>query len=838
MNNIKIFAHFGRLPKGIVENFNAMLGVKARPLLRKLLQGVAAVCKVRVSKSKFLCLALMVSRIAYLRRHRGPKGVTLYLKTAFVLYQQSLGGQKLPNTAMVSSTLVSRNNRGIPRIIPAYLRAEIRRDAFNVMRWISSILNVYRDIDYEGAPKLSTITQPFTGDVSSLESMREYIAPFCTKFFAADSREAVKWRGRRLFLIWKAGPGMLKQSFLGNSNYNSHPHNVLRAFISLYRNSEIWESFLLLVRLMEHRGLDVLIRKFLDYELYKLPGVGPLGKLHAKEEAAGKVRLFAMVDAPTQWALYPLHELIMERLALISQDGTFNQTKPLNALLKRKCLYSYDLTAATDRLPLPLQRWLLGFVFGDDFARSWATLLTKRSYGFYQMGYSKYAGNYRYAVGQPMGAYSSWAMLALTHHFIVQVSAWRSGVVPLRSWFKEYAVLGDDIVIANKAVADQYLEILKSLGMPVNLHKSLVSHNGTCLEFAKRTIYKGIDISPVPLKEMNAAQGLAPAMVTFAMKYSLALPQLLQAFQFGWRNISWLSKPLGELPSQIRTLVLALNMPKSFEELPQFFNLGARRGKTFVANSLEIGEAFAVHTVPKLVQKVERKFDAVDSLAKTKDEMVAEIQSTVITSLYYKEWETAVGQFGLPFLRGKGFIMFNVGFLQTDINRNVTEFGLQELPDYIKSGVNQFIFVLYHLLYGRYISDYREVVMHVMRDLKALSNKYMTIPNSDALVLRPTRKAITQAGLGTNGYGFFHRYWDTLQALDELASISPAVLSFEKPAGDEGLALSYGALTPIHIRYYRLWSGVMQGTQSLLDLNVNPKNVVAKGLMPSDGSEE
>lgn len=25
-----------------------------------------------------------------------------------------------------------------------------------------------------------------------------------------------------------------------------------------------------------------------------------------------------------------------------------------------------------------------------------------------------------YAVGQPMGALSSWAMLALTHHFIVQ----------------------------------------------------------------------------------------------------------------------------------------------------------------------------------------------------------------------------------------------------------------------------------------------------------------------------------------------------------------------------------------------------------------------------------
>lgn len=34
----------------------------------------------------------------------------------------------------------------------------------------------------------------------------------------------------------------------------------------------------------------------------------------------------------------------------------------------------------------------------------------------------------RYAVGQPMGALSSWAMLALTHHFIVQYAAYRTGI--------------------------------------------------------------------------------------------------------------------------------------------------------------------------------------------------------------------------------------------------------------------------------------------------------------------------------------------------------------------------------------------------------------------------
>lgn len=63
-----------------------------------------------------------------------------------------------------------------------------------------------------------------------------------------------------------------------------------------------------------------------------------------------------------------------------------------------------------------------------------------------------------YSVGQPMGALSSWGMLALTHHFIVQVAANRLGTFP--DGFKDYAVLGDDIVIANKAVANVYHSLM------------------------------------------------------------------------------------------------------------------------------------------------------------------------------------------------------------------------------------------------------------------------------------------------------------------------------------------------------------------------------------------
>jgi len=71
-------------------------------------------------------------------------------------------------------------------------------------------------------------------------------------------------------------------------------------------------------------------------------------------------------------------------------------------------------------------------------------------------------------------------MLALTHHICVHVAALRVGI----SHFKDYAILGDDVVIANDLVAGCYLELMTNLGVSINLSKSLCS--SLFLEFAKR----------------------------------------------------------------------------------------------------------------------------------------------------------------------------------------------------------------------------------------------------------------------------------------------------------------------------------------------------------------
>jgi hypothetical protein len=89
---------------------------------------------------------------------------------------------------------------------------------------------------------------------------------------------------------------------------------------------------------------------------------------------------------------------------------------------------------------------------------------------------------YRYAVGQPMGSYSSWASFTLTHHLVVQYCAFKCGIFP----FTNYIILGDDIVIKNNKVARAYIKFMTALGVEISNHKTHVSKD--TYEFAKRWI--------------------------------------------------------------------------------------------------------------------------------------------------------------------------------------------------------------------------------------------------------------------------------------------------------------------------------------------------------------
>lgn len=63
----------------------------------------------------------------------------------------------------------------------------------------------------------------------------------------------------------------------------------------------------------------------------------------------------------------------------------------------------------------------------------------------------------------------------------------------LRGPFKDYALLGDDLVIANKEVGESYIHLISELGMDYSIEKTHKSSN--FYEFAKRIVYNGIEVT-------------------------------------------------------------------------------------------------------------------------------------------------------------------------------------------------------------------------------------------------------------------------------------------------------------------------------------------------------
>lgn len=94
-----------------------------------------------------------------------------------------------------------------------------------------------------------------------------------------------------------------------------------------------------------------------------------LSQFAIKEEAGGKVRVFALVDSITQSVLKPLHQSIFSLLKVIPNDGTFDQDSSVERSKekaeKHGCAYSFDLSAATDRLPSTLTAAILSNIFDN-----------------------------------------------------------------------------------------------------------------------------------------------------------------------------------------------------------------------------------------------------------------------------------------------------------------------------------------------------------------------------------------------------------------------------------------------------------------------------------------
>lgn len=565
---------------------SAMISVKrGRPLIN-LVSKLDRAVRGRITNSSVRVIITFLSHCSQLRKTNGLRFLCIYLKAHYVNLQQSVAGNPLYDLTPLGVRF-ARCGSGLPRMIPILHRTWIRKGSHYHIRLWTSLFSIYRVVEFPGRVKLATITDPFSGpDLSQTlsgyssfvcGSLRKALKKnFLTDFLwdsIHDRKEALRSLPIKPFMIAKSTP-------VGAGSYST-------SFSMLILTLHAWSFSPLLPYLKDWMKMTGNTRflnwfeeglRFSKGRLKETYPNLPLGKLGLKDEAAGKVRVFAMVDCITQWVFRPLHDRLFEILRLIPQDGTFDQERPLAHLgelgkMGQK-LDSFDLSAATDRLPVKLQATLLSSLLGAHAANIWMILLTSREYALPERA-RKDSGldNVYYTVGQPMGALTSWAMLAFTHHTMVQWAAFRAGVIRHGEWFSDYAVLGDDIVLANSKVSISYLEVLNECGVQVGLAKSLTSNIGA-LEFAKRFIVGNVNLSPIPIIEIVAGQRNLSAAVEFMRKYKLSVSSMAGILGFGYRVLGSINGPVKYLGSRARNLVLASHAPKpdsgSFREFLQF----------------------------------------------------------------------------------------------------------------------------------------------------------------------------------------------------------------------------------------------------------------------------
>jgi len=450
--------------------------------------------------------------ILRMNRRHGGKYVVSYLKFSQLAIQKALAGQKLGSLREVEPnlSLPRLTSSGLPRYIPLQDRRALLSNSKSIIRFWLTLYAVYRVINIPGNLKLSTITDPFSGNKDNLQRVSRELAALAAnslKMFdktilksdpglllleTSSSTTKVSWLGifTDPFRLAKAGLGQVALDYMNALGYS----RLLSIWVKIFKYYDIVEKYCYLKSTKAFKKHNY------------------VGQLSRKVEAAGKIRVFAMVDIWTQSLLKPLHSMLSSFLASLPNDGTKDQIASWKrAAKKSECgrSFGYDLSAATDRLPISIQIAILAPIIGEEVANLWSKLLVGRSYYLQytkeekaQFGTDGVA--LRYAVGQPMGALSSFNMLAVTHHFLVQLAYQRTLPFYKRNsilllfgdlqWYDNYEITGDDLVLFDEEVAREYLSIMEDIGVPINQTKSVIASK-PAVEYLKVTTLKGENVS-------------------------------------------------------------------------------------------------------------------------------------------------------------------------------------------------------------------------------------------------------------------------------------------------------------------------------------------------------
>lgn len=464
---------------------------------------------------------IVIRHIFALIRHNGLPYTTSYLKESVRITYHWMAGN--PVHKCEPGPFVGISKFGLPILIkPLYMRF-IKGDKI-AMQFTLFLLSWYRIFEIPGKLKLESITDPGVynqGPVAkeayqALEDAKEYSNIFLEGLQLPSIKAAWPFFGSTKtpsgLPAFLSIPTSIRAFTLNEENrevfanmlyllWKTRSYLLFFLLFTFYRfmigYSYIHDYLCDIIDRTNFKALD----KGIVYTLFIGWKRADLGKLAEKLEAAGKIRVFAMVDPITQWVLKPFHLQLFKILEQFQWDGTKDQIGKAQAFSRKyvgKPMYSLDISSATDRIPMEFYSALFIPLWGEQVFNAWKHTLIGRKYLYRDRSRDaeepeRYLS---YGAGQPMGALSSWASLAVIHHFIVKLAAWRIGL----SSFNDYIILGDDLVIVGEKVAKSYLGLMKDIGVDINLSKSLISEVGV-MEFAKRIWYNGEIFSAIPPRD-------------------------------------------------------------------------------------------------------------------------------------------------------------------------------------------------------------------------------------------------------------------------------------------------------------------------------------------------
>jgi hypothetical protein len=512
-------------------------------------------------------------QIIHIYRGSGPLFTALYLKQCAVSLQRHYAGHKECASNPVS---ISLTRSGIPRIIPSAMRKHIRARSERGHLYVKLSLSVFSLAKvikcappigvktFSGITDLSKSSVHFRGIIRDIQQHGLKLIKLYTPWVSSIPLDkGLKWTP-----YWKSIANdrdengvthtifsMLNREIASYANHTSTLHLMRSKHVSpgaLFSSGMFvpldfaWNTKLVSKDLSWYLEkvkptLDKIAHPFHFTPIFLVPG-----RLACVIEGAGKRRLFAIGNYIKQRLLKPVHDWAASVLKRIPMDGTFAQTAPLERLKRFPCreLYSFDLKSATDRWPLAVITNVTAEYFGPSVAACIVhTTLGLNSFDISRLfkrikkfDFKRSPSLISFSSGQPLGYLGSWTLFALSHHFMVWLAA--ELVYPKQGRFTRYALLGDDIVIADQKVAIKYQEILTTLGVDISVPKSIISNNGT-LEFAKRflTDELKVDLSPVSCQSLASVQGTL-SLLQFADKYKVTrLSTLMRLRGFGYRAL-------------------------------------------------------------------------------------------------------------------------------------------------------------------------------------------------------------------------------------------------------------------------------------------------------------